>query len=173
MKKKIVYRYDANTKILMGPMECQPSPLEEGVYIVPANSSELKPPAKKKNEVLVFAEDRWKRVADYVGVTFWDKKTKEAITITEVGVTPRNTWTDKHPGEDDAWDETSNSWVFSKDIFNSNLDAKIKSLRFLLFTALRDMKQAQEMDMNDVADGLKVQAELLDKEILTLIKQKK
>lgn len=173
MKKKIVYKYDEESKILMGPMECQLSPLEKGVWIVPSHSTEIKPPAAKKNQTLVFAGDRWKKVDNYFGQTFWDKKTKEAFTITEIGVSPKKTWTDQEPGEDDAWDETSNSWLFSKDVYNANIDYKIKRLRMQLFSLKKDIKEAQEFEMKDVEDDLKAQVDSLDKEIRALANQKK
>lgn len=175
MKTKTVYRYDAETKILMGPMECQPSPLEadKGIYIVPAHSTEIKPPKQKRNEVVVFQEDRWVKMANFVGVPFWDKKTREKKSVDKFGDKPSRGWTDKEPGESDTWDETAKGWVFSKDVFNANIDAKIKQLRMAMFQALKDSKQAEEMGMEDVRDDLKAQAENSDREIRALAAQKK
>jgi len=175
MKKKIVYRYDEVSKILLGPMECQPSPLEKDkeIFIVPAHSTEIAPPAQRKYEVLMFAGDRWERVANFLGVSFWDKKTKEKKVITELGKKPTKGWTEKEPGPDDKWDETLGSWVFNQRFSNLNIDVRIKELRMALFSAMKDIKQAQEFGMKDVEEELKAQADFFDKEIRALAKQKK
>lgn len=72
MSPKIVYQCDRGG-MLVGEVEADPSPLENGVYLIPAGCTEVEPPIN-------WPEDKWPR---FNGKT-WDLVTKpntqEALT---------------------------------------------------------------------------------------------
>lgn len=68
----IIYNYDEKTKEYIGESEAPINPVatqREGhdVYMLPACSTELKPPKTKKNETVIF-NDGWCIVPDYRGM---------------------------------------------------------------------------------------------------------
>lgn len=59
MDSKTVYLFNHETLEYSGPYEAQESPLEEGVYIVPENSTEKEPPACQDDQRQVFLGGVW------------------------------------------------------------------------------------------------------------------
>lgn len=60
---KTVYSYDPETGAYLGETEADESPLEPGVYHIPAYATETPPPAHRDGYVSVFNGDRWKQIA--------------------------------------------------------------------------------------------------------------
>lgn len=56
---KIVYNYHPVTLEYMGSIEAAESPLEPGVYLIPANATEIAPPAKQDGNIRVFKDGKW------------------------------------------------------------------------------------------------------------------
>lgn len=56
---KIVYNYHPVTLEYVGSSEATESPLEPGVYLIPAHATEIAPPAKQDGNVRVFKNDKW------------------------------------------------------------------------------------------------------------------
>lgn len=54
----IVYSYDMNG-VFVGPYQCQKSPLEPGVFLIPAQATLLAPPEPKEGFAIVFKEGEW------------------------------------------------------------------------------------------------------------------
>ena len=91
---KLVYHYD-ETGAYCGASEAHPSPLEEDVWLIPANATEQMPPVAGKNECPVFADDRWTLCPDHRGMIYWLPDGSEC-QITRVGETvPENALTKK------------------------------------------------------------------------------
>lgn len=109
-----VYNYDANTKEFLSQSQAQKSPLEEGVYLIPANATEIKP-NQKEGYVCVFdeKEQKWKHVKDLRGIKLYHKNTKEMIVCSELGFDDSE-YTNLEPSEfsiwsDDSWREDENA----------------------------------------------------------------
>lgn len=83
----IVYQYDEKTGIYAGKMQAQESPREPGKYLIPANGTDLLPPALKENECAVFKSGTWVIKPDYRGATYWLHDGSEH-SITEINVVP-------------------------------------------------------------------------------------
>lgn len=80
----VIYNYDENG-VYTFESEADESPLEEGVFLFPANSTEKKPFTVGKNEACVFENGEWVLKPDFRGFTYWTPDKKEH-TIKNVGV---------------------------------------------------------------------------------------
>lgn len=62
-----IYNYDPITHEFLSEGAADESPLEPGVYLMPANATATPPPALKPGEAAIFDGDKWRAVADYRG----------------------------------------------------------------------------------------------------------
>ena len=60
-----IYNYDPITHEFLSEGAADESPLEPGVYLVPANATVTPVPTLKPGEVAIFDADNWRVVADY------------------------------------------------------------------------------------------------------------
>lgn len=79
-----IYNYD-DEGIYIGESTANPSPLEQGKYLIPAKATTVKPPASGDNEVAVFKDDQWVIEKDFRGETYYTSESREPITIDEIG----------------------------------------------------------------------------------------
>ena len=112
----IIYHYNPETGEYMGQGEARESPLEPGVFLIPAYSTSEKPPKTGDNEVAVFENEKWAIKPDFRGKVYYRKDTKEEIEITEIGVEPDEDMTDIEPGVFDEWDNESKKWKCNLDL---------------------------------------------------------
>ena len=59
MADKLVYEFDINTRVLVGPTYIQESPMEPGVWLWPPNVTEVVPPEPLVGMDRVFVGDNW------------------------------------------------------------------------------------------------------------------
>jgi hypothetical protein len=71
MTNPTAYIYDKNTNEYLGATQADPSPLEEGVWIYPAFTTDKKPPDAGANQAVVFNGDSWALVPDWRKHTYW------------------------------------------------------------------------------------------------------
>ncbi len=62
-----VYDYNPSTGEYLGIGIAQKSPLEPGIYLIPANATSDAPPPTEINEVAVFRNKTWQIIPDYRG----------------------------------------------------------------------------------------------------------
>lgn len=60
-----IYHYHPITGELLSEGFADPSPLEAGVFLIPANATEFAPPKTKANEVAVFIDNKWQAKPDH------------------------------------------------------------------------------------------------------------
>ena len=109
---KQVYGYDRNTKEYTGTQSAPDSPREPGVYLIPANSTELEPPAAGEHQAACFVDGAWLLKADYRGEKYYSTVDQSEHEIKELGVDPDATWTDIAPTDSAAeWDSAAGAWV--------------------------------------------------------------
>ena len=89
------YNYHPVTKIFSGEVSCQKSPLEEGMYLLPANATFEAPPLDlAKNEVAVFENGSWVVVSDYRGMTIYSQDDSRITDVMkEIGDVAPQYWT--------------------------------------------------------------------------------
>ncbi|MDR0736137.1 MAG: hypothetical protein LBF51_04770 [Zoogloeaceae bacterium] len=85
-----IYNYSASTGEYTGEGVAFPSPLEAGVYLVPANATTTPPPQAGEYEAALFdvAQNQWTLAPDYRGVTLYDKESGAELAITAFWETP-------------------------------------------------------------------------------------
>lgn len=78
-----IYNYDGASGEYIGQSEAQKSPLEENVYLIPANATDKQPLASKKGYAVCFKEGTWQYVKDERGKTYYDANNNE-VKITKL-----------------------------------------------------------------------------------------
>jgi len=74
-----IYNYHPEYKYFIGYSYADESPLEPGVWLIPAHATEIEPPKCKKNQVQIFDGSEWRNVVDKRG-TYYSTQTFEVIT---------------------------------------------------------------------------------------------
>lgn len=87
-----IYNYEKDTGAFVNEGVADESPLEPGVFLLPANATKTAPPKFGPYEIPVFRDGKWAVVPDYRGMEYFDKFGAPQL-ITEVGVKPDVTWT--------------------------------------------------------------------------------
>lgn len=78
-----IYNYDGVSGEYLGQSEAQKSPLEENVYLIPANATDVKPLAPEKGFAVCFRNGTWQYVRDERGKTYYDANNNE-VKITKL-----------------------------------------------------------------------------------------
>lgn len=96
METKTAYRYteDAN-KEYCGTLPCYESPLEPGVFPVPANSTLLEVLKPLDGYTRCFNDTQWVYVEDHRGITVW-QDWKTSMVIKDLGPIPEG-WSVTQP----------------------------------------------------------------------------
>lgn len=79
---KTVYQMDASG-LFVGEVQARESPLEPGVYMIPAGCVEVPPPAAQAKKAAVWMADAWTLVADHRGEVWFDGD--KTVTVDFVG----------------------------------------------------------------------------------------
>lgn len=74
-----VYAYDATTKEYIGTTQAQESPLEDGVVLMPANSTGIQSPSVGEKQAAVWNGSAWDIAADFRGTVYYDTDGREYI----------------------------------------------------------------------------------------------
>ncbi len=69
-----IYNFNPETKEFVGEFVARKSPLEDNVYLTPANSTNIAPPQKEQGKALVFENGSWVQRDDKRGAVFHDLK---------------------------------------------------------------------------------------------------
>ncbi|POZ63573.1 tail fiber assembly protein [Chromobacterium alticapitis] len=109
---KTVYDYHPQTGEYQGPIAATPSPLEPGVWLLPAHSTELQPPATSERQIAVFHDGNWSVAQDWRNVKLWSIDTAQRVQA-RLGDTPDSLRaTLLEPCEFPAWD--GKGWMVNK-----------------------------------------------------------
>ncbi len=107
---KTVYLFDENTKEFISENFAQASPLEPDIYLMPANSTELKP-EPIEGEKAVWNGKKWNYCIDLRGEIYFDTETGEAKIISELGQKPDSNWTNIEPPENKLSKWNGKIWI--------------------------------------------------------------
>jgi|GEM_PF-1511320 len=106
-----VYKYSAKTGEFLGATMADPSPLEPGKFLVPANATEQEPPKAGVQEVAVFEAGIWALKPDFRGQEFYHKTNGSLVVLTAIGPIPDELAALPRPGELYTWGGAA--WEFS------------------------------------------------------------
>lgn len=87
MKSKIVYQTD-HLGIYTGTAYADPSPLEDGVWLIPRGCVEVPPPAVPEFKAAHWDGQRWQLIDSYLGLTAYNTQTGEPMSIDRLGQLP-------------------------------------------------------------------------------------
>lgn len=79
-----LYHYNRVTNEYTGEKEARESPLEPGVFLHPANTTEIVPPPVGANQVAIFENGAWVVKPDYRGET-WYQADRTPVEIDFIG----------------------------------------------------------------------------------------
>ena len=71
-----IYNYHPDYKTYVGSSLADESPLEPGVFLIPAHATELEPPSCENCEISIFTENNWEIISNCMGI-YYNKETKE------------------------------------------------------------------------------------------------
>ena len=80
----VIYNYSGADGAYLGAGVADPSPLEPGVWLYPANSTTIAPPAAGTNQAAAFADGAWTLQPDFIGQT-WYAANGAPVTIAALG----------------------------------------------------------------------------------------
>ncbi len=108
-----IYNYDPASGAFINESAADPSPFEEGVFLMPAHATDIEPPACGEHEIPLFANNAWTVKPDYRGVALFDTKNGTHASIEDIGVTPADKGlTELAPLETPCkWDTKKQKWM--------------------------------------------------------------
>lgn len=107
-----IYNYSHEDHTYTGESIADESPLQSGVYLIPAKATVIKPQEYGDYEIPVFENGSWIIKKDYRGVALYSKDTGEVIyaglgqTLEDLGATLV-----ERPDDTYVWDESTENWV--------------------------------------------------------------
>jgi hypothetical protein len=84
-----IYNYHPEYKHFDGTSVADESPLEPGVFLIPAHATDIKPPICESNQIQIFNETCWNIVEDRMGI-YYSTQTQEVIENTNPLEAPEN-----------------------------------------------------------------------------------
>ena len=106
---KAIYSYEKETGVFMSESAADESPLEPGVYLIPAFATDVKPPETNAHESAVFKNGAWATVPDWRGVALYSTADGSAVsanlgdTLESLGATDLPRPDAQHVWKDGAW----------------------------------------------------------------------
>jgi len=91
-----IYHYHPEHKHYLGSSDADPSPLEPGVFLIPAHATEIEPPECSSCEIPVFRETSWEVIENCCG-TYYSTVTKEQIQHQNPLTPPENATKEQPP----------------------------------------------------------------------------
>lgn len=140
----------------LGQGLADPSPLEPGVWLLPAHAFQLSPPdiSSGLTPVIAASGDQWSYVADYRGSTVYNTLTRDAVKWDRLGVLPDSYTLEVPNSAFDVWN--GQSWVLDKAARTAELTrvAARKKALLVQYTAnkINTLQSAVDLDMATAAE---------------------
>ena len=127
-----IYNYHPITKEYLSESTADESPLEPGVFVIPAYATALVPPVTGQNQVAVFEGNEWITKPDFRGQKYYRKSDLTEIIISEIGNIPSDLISEipVKPSEYHKWN--GNEYIFSEVYTNLFMDSFLSSTIFIL-----------------------------------------
>jgi len=137
-----IYNYDRETKAFISENEATESPLEPGVFLIPADATTIPPLEIIDNKVPCFVAGVWTQNDDLRGQTVYEIETKMESVIDYVGPIADG-FTELEPTEFDVWNV--DKWEVDAD---AELQSVIKTMNSGIQAHLNT--QAQLLRYDDI-----------------------
>lgn len=156
---KPAYSIDQYTREYIGETVADPSPLEPGVWLLPAHAYYEKPPEAGVNEKAVMTESGWSLSPDFRG-DWYSKVDGSVVTLRELGPLPENLTGVVCPGPHYKW--ASDGWVLDTVEESDALAAQASATRDGLLS-IAAIRIAPLQDAVDLGKATPAKAALLKK----------
>ena len=124
-----IYNYLPQTGEFVSDSEADASPLEPGVFLIPAFATTTKPPIKADHEIPVFSDGQWHLQADWRNVALYNTTDGSTVYISEIGKTPADLQATDQPRPTPAHVWKDGVWVLDTALQAQHFaDAKDKAL---------------------------------------------
>lgn len=117
MTSKVVYQTN-QLGLYVGPIEAEESPLDPGVFLIPAGCVLLPPPEAPQFKRAWWTGKTWQLLDYFEGLIVYNTSTREPLTLTGPGPIP-NGYTVKAPGPNQIW--KNGKWVDDLDTMLAKL----------------------------------------------------
>lgn len=107
MTVKIVYQTD-HLGIYVGETVADASPLEPGVWLIPARCVEVKPPVIPERKAALWDGESWQLIDSHQGLIAYNTQTRAPIVVDRLGALPAG-YTLEVPGPEQIW--TGDRWI--------------------------------------------------------------
>lgn len=107
MTVKTVYQTD-HLGVYVGETVAEASPLEPGIWLIPARCVEITPPVIPERKAALWDGERWQVIDSYHGLTAYNTKTRAPIVVDRLGSSPAG-YTLEVPGPGQIW--TGDRWI--------------------------------------------------------------
>jgi hypothetical protein len=109
-----IYNYHPDYKYFYCESIADESPLEPGVFLIPAHATDIEPPTCESNEIQIFNETSWDIIEDQRG-TYYSTQTQQIIENTNPLIPPENSTKQQPPETPDGYRLTWNDgWVLEE-----------------------------------------------------------
>lgn len=104
-----IYSYEKETGVFVSESVADESPLEPGVYLIPAFATDIKPPETNAHESAVFKDGAWSAVPDWRSVALYSTTDGSSVsaklgdTLDSLGATDLPRPDTQHVWKDGAW----------------------------------------------------------------------
>lgn len=99
----LVYNYSPVDGAVLGTSEADESPLEPGVWLIPAFATDVPPPAAEAGQAAVWTGEAWLLVDDHRGETVYSTADGSELIIQSVGALPEDVTTEPRPSPLHVW----------------------------------------------------------------------
>jgi hypothetical protein len=105
-----IYHYHPECKYYLGYSDADESPLEPGVFLIPAYATDIKPPECLPSEIQVFSETSWEVRENLCGIYYSTISGEQIENINPLSL-PENTTKEKPPEVPEGFKlEWNNKW---------------------------------------------------------------
>lgn len=109
-----IYNYDPDYKYFYFESEADLSPLEPGVFLIPAHATDIKPPSCESNQIQIFNGTSWDIVEDARGI-YYSIETLESIENLNPIERPDNSTKEVPPKVTEGYKLTwDNGWILEE-----------------------------------------------------------
>lgn len=109
-----IYNYHPDYKYFYCESEADPSPLEPGVFLIPAHATDIEPPTCESNQIQIFNGTSWNIIEDKRG-TYYSTQTQQVIENYNPLISPENATTQQPPEVTEGYKLTWNDeWVLEE-----------------------------------------------------------
>ncbi|UJB33753.1 tail fiber assembly protein [Chromobacterium sp. Beijing] len=144
-----IYHYHPVTGEYLSTSTANASPLEPGVWLLPAHASKAKPPVTAEREIALFRDGAWVVEQDWRGIELWSKATAarvqaqlgdspDSLNATELEPPPFAVWSG------DGWSVDANAQRAAQ---AAAVDIETASRRAAADAAITPLEDAVELDM--------------------------